>query len=169
MPGVARDEALLEIDGERDDRTVDEEEPLDGADDGGQEEDLDEKMRGSLSGRGHTSRKAEPPPPAWQSRLTLLPACWGLHAPTQGGHRYRGENGLFLKTLIEVPSRAPNSNRKAVRSVSRETLQLWSIRPARRRSFFGLENGHLRHQIIKKIRCAALMKAAPYRARGNLF
>ena len=62
MPGVARDEALLEIDGERDDRTVDEEEPLDGADDGGQEEDLDEKMRGSLSGRGHTSRNAEPPP-----------------------------------------------------------------------------------------------------------
>ena len=35
---------------------------LDGADDGGQEEDLDEKKRGTFSGRGHTSRNAEPPP-----------------------------------------------------------------------------------------------------------
>ena len=62
MPGVARDEALLEIDGERDDRTVDEEEPLDGADDGGQEEDLDEKMRGSLSVGQRAFGNAEPPP-----------------------------------------------------------------------------------------------------------
>ena len=98
-----------------------------------------------------------------------LRARWGPHAPTQGGHRCGGENGLFLETVIQPPSRAPNCNPKVVRSVSRETLQLWSIRPARRRSFFGLENGHLRHQIIKKIRCAALMKAAPYRARGNLY
>ena len=62
MLGAAQDDALIELEGEQDDRTVDEEEPLDGADDGGQEEDLDEKMRASLSGRGHTSRKAEPPP-----------------------------------------------------------------------------------------------------------
>ena len=95
-------------------------------------------------------------------------ARWGPHAPTQGGHRYRGENGLFLETVVQMPSRAPNCSSKAVRSVSRETLQLWSIRPARRRSFFGLENGHLRHQIIKKIRCAAFMKAAPYRTRRKL-
>ena len=47
---------------ELDDRAVDEEVLLDGADDGGQEEDLDEKKRGTFSGRGHTSRNAEPPP-----------------------------------------------------------------------------------------------------------
>ena len=94
---------------------------------------------------------------------------WGPHAPEGPNHRYRGENGLFLETVVAVPSRAPNSSWKVVRCVSRETLQLWSNRPARRQSFFGLENGHLRHQIIKKIRCAALMKAAPYLARGNLY
>ena len=49
--------------------------------------------------------------PAPRALLPDEPAClggrlgerlgargWGLHAPTQGGHRYRGENGLFLET-----------------------------------------------------------------------
>ena len=42
------------------------------------------------------------------------------------------------------------------------------IEPGRHGCFFGLENGHLRPQIIIFYRCAALVKAAPYGARGNL-
>ena len=42
------------------------------------------------------------------------------------------------------------------------------IEPGRHGCFFGLENGHLRPQIIIFSRCAALVKAAPYGARGNL-
>ena len=38
MPGVARDEALLEIDGVLEQPLDDEEEPLDGADEGGRED-----------------------------------------------------------------------------------------------------------------------------------
>jgi len=44
------------------------------------------------------------------------------------------------------------------------------IEPGRHGCFFGLrlENGHLRTQIIIFSRCAALVKAAPYGAQGNL-
>ena len=42
------------------------------------------------------------------------------------------------------------------------------IEPGRHGCFFGLENGHLRPQIIIFSRCAALVKVAPYGARGNL-
>ena len=72
MLGAAQDDALLELEGELDDRAVDDEVLLDGADDGGQEEDLDEKKRGTFSGRGHTSRNAEPPPTCLAVQIILL-------------------------------------------------------------------------------------------------
>ena len=72
MLGAAQDDALLELEGEQDDRTVDEEEPLDGADDGGQEEDLDEKMRGSLSVGQRAFGNAEPPPTCLAVRIKGL-------------------------------------------------------------------------------------------------
>jgi len=42
------------------------------------------------------------------------------------------------------------------------------IEPGRHGCFFGLDNGHLSPQTIIFSRCAALVKAAPYGARGNL-
>ena len=42
------------------------------------------------------------------------------------------------------------------------------IEPTRHVCFFGLENGHLRPSIITFSHRAALVKAAPYGARGNL-
>ena len=80
-----------------------------------------------------------------------------------------GVTVVCTETGTRAPFQSSNRNPNSGIALFQRVLQLWSNRPARQRSFFGLENGHLRPQIIIFPRCAALLKAAPYRARGNLY
>ena len=57
MPGVARDEALLEIDGVLEQLLDDEEEPLDGADEGGREGEVLGLVVKDLCGRAASLRQ----------------------------------------------------------------------------------------------------------------
>ena len=66
------------------------------------------------------------------------------------------------------PLRRANSRFLLFRVQLNEYYNFGRIEPGRHGCFFGLENGHLRPPIIIFSRCAALVKAAPYGARGNL-
>ena len=57
MPGVARDETLLEIDGVLEQPFDDEEEPLDGADEVGREGDVVDLVVKDLCGRAASLRQ----------------------------------------------------------------------------------------------------------------
>ena len=72
------------------------------------------------------------------------------------------ENQNYRQRLDEI------QNLLEIRVQLSEYYNFGRIEPGRHGCFFGLENGHLRPQIIIFSRCAALVKAAPYGARGNL-
>ena len=71
---------------------------------------------------------------------------------TGNSHQRLGQTGNLLRFRVQLT----------------EYYNFGRIEPGRHGCFFGLENGHLRTQIIIFSRCAALVKAAPYGARGNL-
>ena len=71
---------------------------------------------------------------------------------TGNSHQRLGQTGNLLRFRVQLT----------------EYYNFGRIEPGRHGCFFGLENGHLRPQIIIFSRCAALVKAAPYGARGNL-
>ena len=67
-------------------------------------------------------------------------------------HQRLGQTGILLRFRVRLS----------------EYYNFGRIEPGRHGCFFGLENGHLRPPTIIFSRCAALVKAAPYGARGNL-
>ena len=72
------------------------------------------------------------------------------------------ENQNYRQRLDEI------QNLLEIRVQLSEYYNFGRIEPGRHGCFFGLENGHLRPQIIIFPRGAALVKAAPYGARENL-
>ena len=76
-----------------------------------------------------------------------------------------GPWALDLETLNSRQRLGQTLNTLRFRVRLSEYYNFGRIEPGRHGCFFGLENGHLRPQIIIFLRCAAFVKAAPYRAR----
>ena len=72
---------------------------------------------------------------------------------------------LDLETLNSRQRLGQTLNTLRFRVRLSEYYNFGRIEPGRHGCFLGLGNGHLRPQIIIFSRCAALLKAAPYRAR----
>jgi len=79
-------------------------------------------------------------------------AAWALNLETSRSRQCVGQTSRLLLFRVQL----------------NEYYNFGRIEPGRHGCFFGLENGHLRLPISIFSRCAALVKAAPYGARGNL-
>ena len=99
-----------------------------------------------------------------QSRpVPILP-----HGATRHSPRRFGAWALNLDFLNSRQRLGQTLNLLRFRVRLNEYYNFGRIEPGRHGCFFGIENGLLRSPIIMFSRCAALVKAAPYGARGNL-
>ena len=84
---------------------------------------------------------------------------------------YLGGPGPGSRNFKISPMHPPNFKIIAVPSSFNfqlsEYYNFGRIEPGRHGCPFGLENGHLRPQIIISPRCAALVRAVPYQMRGK--
>ena len=101
----------------------------------------------------------------WPSSLAHAILPHGAMPPATTYIWRLGHGSRFFKLS---PTPGPNLNLLRFRVRLNEYYNFGRIERGRHGCFFGLENGHLRPPSIIFSRCAALVKAAPYGARGNL-